>query len=130
MRAVLSEKPAVDAVFGKVRLRFEPGAPYVAEFSRMDGSFLRTGTVGCGLFRNGLLKRIGGFAEDMQFGEDADYHLRLTEAGMRSELCEIDSLVYRRHTGNATNALPAARAGFFEMLRRKVARGRSRADTS
>jgi glycosyltransferase involved in cell wall biosynthesis len=125
MRRVLVENAAVDAVFGRIRIRFEPhlnpSGPYLA----MDGKFPLTGSVCCGLYRRSILDRVGGFAEDMRLGgEDLDYNLRLTEAGVRSELCAVDSLIYRRHASNMTNDPKALRDGFFSMIRRRLARAR------
>jgi glycosyltransferase involved in cell wall biosynthesis len=124
MRRALAENPAVDAVFGRIRIRFEPGVAPSALYLAVDGKFPKNGSVCCGLYRRCLLDRIGGFAEDMRFGEDIDYNMRLTEAGMRIELCETDSLVYRRHALNTSNDQKALRDGFFETVRRKLARAR------
>ena len=128
MLRVLTENPDVDAVLGRIRIRFEPGTAPSRPFLAIDGKYPKAGSVCCGLYRRRILDRIGGFAEDMHFGEDIDYNIRLTEAGMRVELCEIDSLVYRRHASNTTNDQKASRAGFFEIVRRKLARARRSRD--
>jgi glycosyltransferase involved in cell wall biosynthesis len=127
MLRVLIENPAVDAVLGRMRIRFEPQTVPSAAYLAADGKFPQAGSVCCGLYRRRILDRIGGFAEDMRFGEDADYNMRLIEAGIRIELCEIDSLVYRRHGSNMTNDKKALRDGFFDMVRRKLARARRHA---
>jgi glycosyltransferase involved in cell wall biosynthesis len=127
MTAALSRDTALDAVFGRVRTRFEPGAKVAPADAPLDGRHICE-LVGSALFRPALLRRIAGFAEDMSMGEDTDFHLRLTEAGMRFRLCEADALVYRRHDANATNDRVRARQGLLEVMRRKVARARARGD--
>jgi glycosyltransferase involved in cell wall biosynthesis len=121
MRSVLMKKSIVDAVFGRIRIRFEPEVASSPKYSAMDGKFLPGGT-GSGLYRRGIIDRVHGFAEDMGSAEDVDFYVRLREAGMRIEFCEIDSLVYRRHKSNATNDRHAQRVGFIDTLRRKLSR--------
>ncbi len=122
MLRLLRQDPEIDAVFGRIRLLFAPGIAPLPQYLEMDGTFFPH--ICAGLYRRRLLDRIDGFAVDMPRGGDIDYYLRLTEAGMRARLCEIDGLIYRRHDANITNDLWASRRGFFEMLRRKVARAR------
>jgi GT2 family glycosyltransferase len=124
MLGALIDDPSIDAVFGRIRIRFDQGVPSSPKFVAMDGTFVRGGSVCTGLFRRGILARIGGFDEQMRFGEDIDYLMRLREAGFKFDLCEIDSLIYRRHLGNATNDQAASSEGVFKMLHRKIARAR------
>jgi glycosyltransferase involved in cell wall biosynthesis len=124
MVRALTENPAVDAVFGRIRIQFDSGSIASTKYQEMDGKFPSDGLTSTNLYRRRILERIDGFAEDMRFGEDVDYNLRLAEAGMRSMLCEIDAVVYRRHASNLTNDLQASRDGFFDILRRKAARVR------
>jgi glycosyltransferase involved in cell wall biosynthesis len=121
MLRMLREHPDIHAVFGRIRLLFAEGVVPLPRFMEMDGTFL-VESVPTGLFRRGLLDRIDGFAEDMLFAEDSDFCSRLIEAGMHVGYCDVDGLIYRRHDSNATNDRRAAQAGFFDMLRRKVAR--------
>lgn len=124
MLDTLVKNPDIDAVFGRVRVRHEPGAIVSPHSSALDGQFGVGITAGCALFRRGILTRVGGFAEDMKFGEDTDHHARMVEIGMQFRLCDIYCLVYRRHGSNATNDKTAMRAGSFDTLRRKLARAR------
>jgi glycosyltransferase involved in cell wall biosynthesis len=121
---MLMERPDLDAVFGRVRVQFEPGIIPTPRFLGLEGAYLQVGLICSGLFRRRGLDRISGFAEDMRFGEDSDYCMRLLEAGIRTELCDVDGLVHRRHGSNATNDTQAIRAGMFDALRRKTARAR------
>jgi glycosyltransferase involved in cell wall biosynthesis len=123
MRSVLMKKSIVDAVFGRIRIRFEPEVAPSPKYSAMDGTFWPEGT-GSGLYRRGIIDRVQGFAEELAGSEDVDFYIRLREAGMRIEFCEIDSLIYRRHKSNATNDQHAQRVGFMYMLRRKLSRAR------
>ena len=124
----LAENPALDAVFGRLRIQLEPDAPPHLNYDAADGKFIPKGVLGTGLFRLGLVRRVGGFAEDMQHAEDVDFYNRLDEAGMRVELIDVDALIYRRHGTNATNDQSSVKRGFLKMLRRKLARARARAE--
>jgi glycosyltransferase involved in cell wall biosynthesis len=126
MLAELIENPTIDAVFGRIRIRFDQGVRPSAKYLALDGTFAHGTSVCTGLFCRRILARIGGFEESMCFGEDVDYSLRLLEANLKFAFCEIDSLIYRRHLTNSTNDQKAALDGFSEMLRRKIARARER----
>ena len=116
----LRQDEDVDAAFGRIERRIEPGALITAE-SKVQGHHAPW-LVGSGLFRRRLLERIGGFAEDMQQGEDLDFHQRLVEAGMRVGLCEVPGLVRRHHDTNTTNDRTLAEPWRLDVLRRKLAR--------
>jgi len=122
----LKQDMTLDAAFGRILRRFEPGARVTAE-SMVEGHHAYW-LVGSGLYRRRLLDRVGGFAEDMPMGEDFDLHARLVEAGMRSRLCETYSLIRRHHDANTSNDHGRAVPWRLEFLRRKIARVRALAD--
>ena len=126
MLGALIDDPSLDAVFGRIRIRFDQGVAPSAQYLALDGQLLHGASVCTGLFRRRILARIGGFEENMSFGEDVDYNMRLVEAGMNFGCCKVDSLVYRRHLTNCSNARQATLDGFTDMLRRKIARARAR----
>jgi glycosyltransferase involved in cell wall biosynthesis len=103
MLAALIDDPSIDAVFGRIRIRFDQGVTPSPKYVAMDGQFNQDGSVCTGLFRRRIILRIGGFDERMRFAEDSDYQIRLREAGLKFGLCDIDSLIYRRHLTNSTN---------------------------
>jgi glycosyltransferase involved in cell wall biosynthesis len=117
--------PARGASFGRVRVRFEPGVPETAAALGLDGKHICE-LVGSGLYRQALVLQVEGFCEEMRLREDADFHLRLIEAGLDPLLCEVDSLVYRRHQANITNDEAAVQRGLTDLLRRKLKRQRTR----
>ena len=119
----LSRDEYLDAAFGRIERRIEPGARITAESMVMGHH--APWLVGSGLFRRRLPERIGGFAEDMQQGEDLDFHQRLVEAGMRLSLCEVPGLVRRHHDTNTTNDLTQAEPWRLDVLRRKLARAKA-----
>ena len=125
LAAVLRRDETLDAAYGRTRLRLEPEARIAAMEFGIEGTHA-CWLVGSALYRRRLLERCEGFAVDMQSGEDQDFYFRLTEAGMRSRLCAIDSLIYRCHSSNTTNDPALARQGQLEVLRRKLARARAR----
>jgi len=126
MRRVLHERPDVDAVFGRMRVRFEQDSHHNGRMAAMDGRHVGVASVGTGLFRKRIVDRVHGFDESMDFGEDVDFYLRLTEMGMRVELCDIDGLVYRRHGSNSSNDLDSMKRGMSEVLVRRISRMRQR----
>jgi glycosyltransferase involved in cell wall biosynthesis len=122
----LAAHPEIDAVFGRIRVKREPGAPDRG-YGAVDGHFFPNGGVlGTGMFRRDIVQRGGGFAEDMLAAGDVDFFNRLQEVGMKIGAIECDALLYRRHASNMTNDRDNARRWFMEMLRRKIARGRLR----
>lgn len=123
LTTALDRDEELDATFGRIERRVEPDALITAE-SRVQGHHAPW-LVGSGLFRRGLLERIGGFAEDMPIGEDLDFHQRLLEAGMRPGLCEASGLVRRHHDANATNDHARAEPWRLDVLRRKLARAKA-----
>ncbi len=126
MLASFQRDPDLDAVYGRIARRFEPGARITPE-SRIEGH--HAGWLICsGLYRRDLLERNGGFAEDLQTGEDVDFYLRLMEAGMRFHLCDVPGLIRRHHDTNVTNDLAELEPSRLALLRRKLAR--TRASTS
>jgi len=124
MLDVLVKNRDIDAVFGRIRVRFEPDSVVLPQYAKLDGQFVIGVSSCCALFRRSILTRVGGFAENMASGEDTDHHMRMIEIGMRFQLCDCDCLVYRRHGSNATNDTTAASNGRFDTIRRKLARER------
>lgn len=120
--SVLLNNCDVDGVFGRIRIRCEPDAVATERFMHFDGAPAPISGVCCALYRRRLLDLISGFAEEMSMGEDADFNMRLIEAGARFVRHDSDALVYRRHAGNATNDARAVRTSMFDLLRRRSRR--------
>jgi glycosyltransferase involved in cell wall biosynthesis len=125
MLAALVDDPGLDAVFGRIRLRFDQGVAPSPKYLAMDGQFIHGASVCTALFRRRILARIGGFDETLRFGEDKDCQLRLREVGFKSGLCDIDGLVHRRHLHNSTNDEEAVAKELFKRLRRRIVRARA-----
>lgn len=122
LKAALLSDETADAAAGRVLIRIEAtGVP--GDYLRIDGRHAPSMLASC-LYRRRLIKRIGQFDPDLRYGEDLDYHFRLIEAGMKLLRCEHDSLVYRRHAGNATNCAPPRAVVMKELLGRKLRRMR------
>lgn len=122
MRQVLENDPEVDAVFGRTRIRLDPGATPWQWVLDLDGRHILGPNLGSALFRRRFLRSIGGFDESLCFGEDVDYFLRLQEAGMRISLCDADALIYRRHSSNCTDDQLAVNNSIFDVLKRRANR--------
>jgi glycosyltransferase involved in cell wall biosynthesis len=123
---VLLSDVSVDCAIGRLRLRMEPDAVAIPQLRGMDGRLAGNLSVCTALFRRRILDLVGGFDEDMQFGEDTDYLLRLVEHGYRAVLCDADALVYRRHSTNATCDVVGSKNGFVELIRRRRIRNSER----
>jgi glycosyltransferase involved in cell wall biosynthesis len=121
----LSEQPAADAAVGRVHILVEENADG-SGYLVLEGQYKPALLMTC-LFRRALIDKVGLFDESMRFGEDLDYYLRQTEAGMKVIHCDIDALIYRRHHDNSTNAAPARTSILVDMLARRVARKRKSA---
>lgn len=127
MSGILRDRPETDAVFGRMRVKFEDGSQLNERMAAMDGKHVGVASVGTGLFRKAIVDRVNGFDEELHFGEDVDFYLRLVESGMQVALCETDGLLYRRHASNCSNDLHAMERGMGDVLMRRIRRARSRA---
>jgi len=68
-------------------------------------------------------RSVGGFNEDLRFGEDVDLLVRLVESGY--EVTSIDVLVfsYRQHQDSLTNSIPSAKSqGMLAAVRARLSR--------
>ena len=122
----LIDSPDVDAAFGRIRIRIDDGAEMTPRLKNLDNCHAPYNFLLAGLYRRRLLDRIDGFAEDMRYGEDADYVARLEEFGMRALLCDVDAVVYRQHATNASRDHVAVHDGMMEVIRRRIVRARLR----
>jgi glycosyltransferase involved in cell wall biosynthesis len=127
MMQVMQDDPDIGAVFGRMRIRLDPGATPWQWILDLDGRHVPGPNLGTGLFRSRTLRLIGGFDESLSFGEDVDYFLRLEEMGMQFALCDVDGLIYRRHATNCTDNQLAVQNSVFDVIQRRMARRSSRA---
>ena len=119
---IMLQDPQLDAVFGRMRIRLEPGSTPWPWILKLDGRHVPGSNLGTGLFRQSSLLPIGGFDETLRFGEDLDYFSRLEEIGIRFTFCDVDGLIYRRHAANCTNDQLAVQNSVFDVIQRKRAR--------
>lgn len=115
--------PSANAAVGRVRIKAESpasAAPYLA----LDGRHTPSLLMAC-IYRRALIDKAGFFDESLRYGEDMDYYVRLADAGMVLAHCDHDSLIYRRHAGNATNAAPANNATLLQLLSLRQRRARA-----
>lgn len=119
LRGILQSDPELDCAVGRIRLLMEKDAVMIPRLVGMDGRLAADLSLCTALFRRRILERVGGFDEGMRFCEDTDYFLRLTEHNYRIVLCEVDTLIYRRHGTNATCNEIASEDGLMELIRRR-----------
>ncbi|HZP21057.1 MAG TPA: glycosyltransferase family A protein [Bauldia sp.] len=119
LRAVLRADAALGAAFGRWRLLYEPGAERYA-MDALDGSFVFQ--IGVGTFRRWAVERVGGFDEGMRVGEDVDLLVRLDEAAVPVRICDLETMLYRRHRGNVSNDRATFRQAALAVLRRRIRR--------
>ena len=104
LRALMIAHPAIDAAFGRLRVRFESdaGEGSVRRYAAWDGQHAPS-MIGSYLYRRALLERLGGFNEALKRGEDSEFYARLLSAGAVLNVVDHDALIYRRHGGNVTH---------------------------
>jgi Glycosyltransferases, probably involved in cell wall biogenesis len=122
MMQIMIDDPQVDAVFGRIRIRLDPGATPWQWILDLDGRHVPGPNLGTGLFRSRFLRSIGGFDESLRFGEDMDYFFRMQEMGVQISLCDVDGLIYRRHATNCTDDQLAVQNSVFDVIKRKMDR--------
>lgn len=120
----------VDCAIGRFRLHNEPDAIALPQLLDMEGRLAPNISLCTALFRRRILNKVGGFDENMRFCEDTDYFVRLLENDYRFVLCDVDALIYRRHSGNATCDVTGMNTGLMEMIRRRRIRNSKRSSGS
>lgn len=118
----------IDCAVGRLRLRMEHDAISLPQLATMDGRLAANLSLCTALFRRRILDLVGGFDEDMRFCEDTDYFMRLTERNYRVVLCDVDALIYRRHSTNATCDVAGSEDGVMQLIRRRRKRMSDRRD--
>jgi glycosyltransferase involved in cell wall biosynthesis len=108
-----------DCVVGRLRLRIEDDAILLPQLADMDGRLAANLSLCTALFRRRIIDKVGAFDEDMHFCEDTDYFFRLKEHNYRAVLCDVDSLIYRRHDSNATCDVESSQDGVMQLIRRR-----------
>jgi len=121
MMGALMDDPQLDAVFGRICIRCDPGGVKWPWMRYQDDRHAPGSNLGNALYRSRILRRIDGFDERLSYGEDFDYFNRLQEIGIRFALCDVDGMVYRRHATNMTNDQRAMQDMHFEIIRRRMA---------
>jgi len=112
----------IDCVVGRLRLRIEQDAIMLPHISELEGKVRPNLVVGTALFRRRIIEKVGGFDEEIRFWEDTDFYVRLVEQNYRLVLCDADTLIYRRHSANATCDVEASRQGMLQMMHRRLIR--------
>jgi glycosyltransferase involved in cell wall biosynthesis len=118
----LLDGPEIDFATGRIRLHMEHDAIMLPQFPEIDGRLGEFISVCSALFRRRVFDQVGYFDEGMHFAEDTDYLLRLKERNCRVVLCDIDTVIYRRHSTNATCNVEAAEEGFMQLIKRRRVR--------
>lgn len=116
----LRQSPTANAAAGRLRIHVEEGG-FAGRHAALDGRHAPSILMTC-LYRRQLIEATGPFDEDMRFGEDLNYYVRLAESGMIVVTCDHDALVYRRHAENATNAAPPENKVLLDIFARKLSR--------
>jgi glycosyltransferase involved in cell wall biosynthesis len=122
MIQAMTDDQRLDAVFGRIRIRLDPGGVFWPWMLHQDGRHAPGTNLGNALYRSDLLRKIDGFDESLRIGEDLDYFNRLQKIDIRIALCDVDGLTYRRHTTNATNDQRVMKNMIFDLIRRRMVR--------
>jgi glycosyltransferase involved in cell wall biosynthesis len=114
----LAKKPTIDAVFCRGVIWMpdsdgltwsRPAAQHQADSSIPKAIPLLYSDFLCSIpvapstmvIKRSVWQELGGFDENMRYGEDHDFYLRLSHA-RHVELLDIDGMLYRRHPRSAT----------------------------
>jgi glycosyltransferase involved in cell wall biosynthesis len=122
--AALRADPSADAAAGRLRIRCEEGARVSPYLRNIDGRH-EPGILPSCLYRRTLIDRVGPFDVSLRFGEDTDFYQRQREIGMKVVRCNAESLIYRRHASNSTNAANPKGETWLNIVARRVARRRA-----
>jgi len=117
LRAMLDD-PQLDVVFGRFRIHVELDGVWSARLRRLDGNHVPGASLSNALYRSSTLRRLDGLNESLRVGEDIEYFYRLQQTGLKIALCDVDGLIYRRHSGNVTNDRARTEGVIFDLIRR------------
>jgi glycosyltransferase involved in cell wall biosynthesis len=120
---------AIDCAIGRLRLRMEHDAIVPPRLLALEGRLEPNLSLCMALFRRRILDVVGGFDEQMRFAEDIDYFVRLIEHDYRMILCDVDALIYRRHSTNTTCDVSGSEDGFIQVVQRRRRRMAGRASS-
>lgn len=121
----MNEHPEVGCVVGLLQIFEDEDAEQLLPRAGSRTVTVRGVSLSAAVFRRTLLTKLGSLAEDMRYGEDTDFYLRMLEAGTPYLAEDEVAVFYRRHGANATNDVARTRAGFIDAIRRSLGRRRS-----
>lgn len=119
----LAAEPDANAAYGRIVMLFE--TPPEPRLAMHDGKHVPSLSLHPYVFRRELIDRTGLFDEDLIYGEDMDYLVRLRSAGLRSAIYDGGSYVYRRHGANLTFDYRELNRSLLQVLARQIARKRT-----
>jgi glycosyltransferase involved in cell wall biosynthesis len=128
-RAALGEDPGLDAVFGRVRVFPDRGAPPIADpahAARIAGKPEAGRMITAAVLRRPAFERVGRFDEETVLGSELDWIARADDAGLRFGWLEDVSLLRRSHPTNTTRTHPDEYAGYARALKQVIDRRRAR----
>jgi glycosyltransferase involved in cell wall biosynthesis len=123
-RAFLEAHPEVDFVAGLVQFFEQIDEETSKVVANSKTVTVATIQLGAFLFRRRVFDIVPDFDRQLVQGEDADFLLRLLEAGAPFLTEDKVAVLYRRHQTNLTNDTAAVRRHFADALRRSAARRR------
>ena len=112
---ILQAQPAAQMTYGKVLIvpshHLSQGRPLAANPAPQPGL-----TLASGIFRKGLVDRVGVFDLSLKQGEDTDFLLRISEITKQIVLHDEPLFYYRRHRTNTTLNSADMRRGFLRVV--------------
>lgn len=120
--------PELDMVYATTQLFDTPDASTLRPDPRGSILTIRGVQLGAGLYRHGLIERVGSFDPEFVQSEDTDYLLRIFELSPRYRIVDDISLYYRRHATNITRDRKTVSREFLRALHKSASRRRSRPD--
>jgi glycosyltransferase involved in cell wall biosynthesis len=74
------------------------------------------------VYRKTVFEKVGLLDESLRFGEDGDFFIRCWENGIRKQMLDHLSMLYRRHGGNMTANKNLRELGLVQVYQRRLDR--------
>ncbi|BBK34674.1 glycosyl transferase family 2 [Stella humosa] len=129
MLRYMVDRPAVEGVMGQIQYAYTSPEAVIAwaPVGQPEGAFFAP-HLGAALFRRSLWDRMGGFAEELRYGEDVDWYFRVLESEPALHVLRRLVLLYRMHDGNMTRDRVTLRQAFVTCISRSLARRKRRSN--
>lgn len=114
--------PALELTYSYMRMVDQIDDDTLEPVAGCDDRIFRGVHLSAGIYRRGLVERIGEFDEDLAQSEDTDFLFRVFEQRARHAFPETIALYYRRHEHNLTRNVAESRREFLKAMQKSLRR--------